>query len=142
MLLISILSSVSCRDDLRLPRVDKSLTSKDGNFTLYVGGTSTVINTVDIQIRIDGKVVAAEYFDVRSRMHSRPKRFVLSLPKGAHTIEIRSDQESIDLKKSFTITDKHWARVTFWRFPEGDYTQPPTPKGFDFRIHDKPLIFQ
>jgi hypothetical protein len=142
MLLISIVGSFGCRNDIRLPRVDKSLASKDGNFTLYVSGRSTVISRVDIQIRIDGKVVAAEYFDVLKKMHSRPKRFVLSLPKGAHTIEISSDQESIDLKESFTITDKHWARVTFWCFPGGDYPHYPTPIGFDFQVQDKPVVFQ
>jgi hypothetical protein len=147
MLLISILSSFGCRNDLRLPLVDNSLASKDGNFTLYVSGTSTVINRVDIQIRIDGKVVVAEYFDIRSRksmrrMHHHHKRFVLSLPKGPHTIDIHSDQESINLKESFTITDRHWATVGFWYFPEGNYTDSTTPKGFFFRIQDKRIIFQ
>jgi hypothetical protein len=137
-----MLSSFGCRNDLRLPVVDKSLASKDGNLTLYVSGTSTVVKRVDIQIRIDEKVAVAEYFDVRKRMHSRPKRFILLLPKGTHTIDIRSDQESIDLKESFTVTDKHWAKVSFWRFPEGDYTSPRTPKGFSFRIQDEPIMFQ
>jgi hypothetical protein len=142
MLLISVVDNFGCRNDLRLPPVDKSLASDDGDFTLYVSGTSTVINRVDIQIMIDGKVAVARYFDVRPRMHSRPKRFVLSLPEGDHTIEMRSDQESVHLKESFTVSDRHWARVSFWRFPEDNYGQHPAPKGFSFQIQDEPVIFQ
>ena len=142
MLLISVVDNFGCRDDLRLPPVDKSLGSDDGNFTLYVSDTSTVVNRLDIQIMIDGKVAVARYFDVRPRMHSRPKRFVLSLPKGDHTIEMRSDQECVSLKESLTVSDKHWARVTFWRYPEGNYGPLPAPKGFSFQIGDEPIIFQ
>lgn len=143
-LLTLILSNVGCRNDLQLPNVDKSLASKDGNFKLYVGGSSKLTDRVDIQIKIDGKVVVAEYFDLDPKTRygiSRQKAFVFSLPKGQHTIDIHSDQESISLKESFTISDRHWSSVAFWKHPESTDAQSKTISGFEFHIQDKVIMF-
>jgi hypothetical protein len=138
LLLLAVLVSVlGCEENKGLPPVDSSLASKDGNFTLYVSNQSFDIKRVDIQIKIDGIVVVSNYFEVGNQHNW--KGFLLSLPKGTHTIEIHSDQEDTNLSETFDIKDKHWAVVDFWYASKS--RSSPTKKKFTFTIQDRPIGF-
>jgi len=133
----SILSNLSCKEDIKLPPVDNSIESENGNFTLYVSNQSFEVSKVDIQIKIDGKVVVSDLFDVGNQHNW--KGFVFSLAKGTHTLEVRSDQEDVNLTEEFEITEKNWAVVDFWYYPESHYE--PTERHFSFHISDEPIYF-
>ncbi|MBN2588329.1 MAG: hypothetical protein JXA96_00585 [Sedimentisphaerales bacterium] len=138
MISIFFLSVVNIKSIL-LPSVDKSLLSENGNFVLYVSNQSFEINKVDIQVRIDDKVAVSQYFEVENQHNS--KKFILSLPKGKHTLKVYSSQEKISLRETFTISDKHWAVIDFWYYPKGHYN--PTPKKhFTFNIQNEPIYFK
>ena len=137
LLLLTLIIIFSCRENIKLPPVDNNLLSEDGNFTLYVSNQSFEISRVDIQIKIDGKVVVSEYFHVGNQHNWKP--FFFSLPKGTHTLEVRSNQENVNFIKQFEIKDKHWAVVNFWYYPKNHYE--PIEKHFAFNISDKPIYF-
>ena len=126
-----------CLNRVKLPPVNNSLAAENGNFTLYVSNQSFAISDVDIQIKIDGKIVVSRYFNVGNQHNW--KGFTFSLAKGEHTLEAHSDQENVTLEKKFNITDEHWAVVDFWYYPSSHYE--PTPKHFSFNIKDEPIYF-
>ena len=140
LLLLPILTKgFCCINNLNLPKVDNSITTTKeiGNFTLYVSNQSFKISKVDIQVKIDGKVVVSEYFYVGNQHNWKP--FFFSLPKGTHTLEVRSDMENVNFTKQFEIKEKHWAVVAFWYYPKSHYE--PTERHFTFNINDKPIYF-
>lgn len=136
LLFLILIIIFSCSENIKHPPIDNSLISENGNFTLYVSNQNLEVNRVDIQIKIDGKLVVSEFFKVGNRHR---KSFALSLPKGTHTLDVRSDQEDVNLTKQFEIKDKHWGVVNFWYNLENH--DPKTSKHFIFMIEDKPIYF-
>ncbi|MBN1972800.1 MAG: hypothetical protein JW787_04130 [Sedimentisphaerales bacterium] len=128
-----------CLESVKLPPIDNSFSVEDGNFTLYVSNQNFKISKVDIQIKIDGKVVVSRYFKVGNQHNW--KKFVFSLPKGDHILEAHSDQEDVTFTETFNISDKHWAVVAFWCYPETQNEQNPK-RFFTFKIRNEPIYFE
>ena len=107
------------------------------NSHLYVTNQSFAIPVVDIEIKIDGKVVASEDFAVG--LQHTWKEIPLALSDGKHSIAVRSKKGKAKLKKKFVVKGSHWALLSFWYYPKTHYE--PTPRHFIFRIQDEPVIF-
>jgi len=135
--LFLIFSNLSCGENIKLPSVDKSFSSENGNFVLYVSNQSFKISKVYIQIKIDSKVVVSQFFKVGNQHNW--KGFQFSLSKGIHTLEARSDQEDVEFAQEFEITDKHWAVVDFWYYPKTH--GEPAEGQFTFNIRNEPILF-
>jgi len=110
----------------------------DGNFLLYVSNQSFAITPVDIIVKIDGKIIVNEMFEVGSQ--HRWKLFRIKLPKGKHEITASSKKGSATLHKLFTVKGKQWAVVDYWYYPPTHYD--PCPRQLSFKIFDKQIYFQ
>jgi len=105
------------------------------SFTLWVSNQSFAITPVDIQIEVDGKLVAKGLFHVETQHTIIP--FGLNLRPGKHSIHIWSEKGMAEKKMEFEIQDQNVGIVEYWYYPDDHYH--PTPKNFTFRIQNEPL---
>lgn len=127
----------------RLPPVNSKSPDNKGLLTLYVSNQSLIISPVDIQVKIDDKVVVDEYFHVGKRCQRQHnwKGFQMNLANGRHRLHVSSRKGKAELTKEFEVKGKHSAAISYVYYrPKLDYEPPP--KHFDFVIQDKPIIFQ
>ena len=108
-----------------------------GNVVLYVTNQSLALERVDIAIEVDGQPVLDQYFNVGSQHDF--KKFVLRLAPGRHVLTARSIKGKASLKKSFSVTGKHWVAVSYWYYTQAQGT--PMGQQLDFRIQDEPMLF-
>lgn len=108
------------------------------NFSLYVSNQSFAIDPVDIEILIDGEPAVTGDFFVEGQ-HNWHK-FHFELAPGEHTLTAKSVTGDVDLERTFEVTDRHWAVVDFWYYPDSHYE--PTPPSLSFHIQDEPIYFQ
>jgi hypothetical protein len=100
------------------------------NFILYISNQSLTIDTVDIKVYIDGKLVINEDFDVYGKAPGHNwKTFYFRFSKGIHKLKVESKKGGATFKKEFHIKNRHWVVI--------DYTN----KGFIFDISNKPIYF-
>lgn len=107
------------------------------NFTLYVSNQSFDASTVDVQILIDGKVIVDEFFEVGNQHIRREYRLYLS--SGKHILKALTKRGEAELRSEFIVTNKHWAAVSYWYYPDTHHN--PTPRQFTFIIQDTPILF-
>jgi len=125
----------------RLPPVNSKSPDNKGLLTLYVSNYSSVISPVDIQVKIDGKVVVDEFFHVGKWAPHPRKGFRMNLANGRHQLHVSSRKGKAELTKEFEVKGKHFAFISYVYYrPKLGYEPPP--KHFDFHIQDKPIIFQ
>lgn len=116
----------------------------NGNFILYVSNQSFAVNPVDITIAIDGESAVEADFDVAGGHVPQHNwvRHQFALEPGTHTITAASEKGKAALEKQFEITDKHWAVIAYWYYPDNARGATPTPRKFSFIIKDEPIMFQ
>jgi hypothetical protein len=119
-----------------LPSATSTLLDPDGNFTLWVSNQSYAINPVDICVEINGELVISSYFDVGTQHTFVP--FKLRLNNGKHTIRIWSTKGAAELSMEFDLNNGRVGVITYWYYPETHYD--PTPRKFDFKIQNAPLM--
>lgn len=108
-----------------------------GNVVLYVTNQSIALPRVDIAIEVDGQPVLDQNFNV-GWQHNFEK-FVLRLAPGRHVLTARSIKGKASLRKSFSVTGKHWVVVSYWYYTKAQGT--PLPRQLNFRIQDQPMMF-
>ncbi len=112
----------------------------NGNFILFVANQSFDEDPVDITVHIDGKKAIAADFYVENQHNWIRHQFNLS--PGQHKLTVKSKKGEASLDKEFDITEKHWAVIDYWYYPEQRGGAGPTPRQFSFMIQDRPIGFQ
>lgn len=126
----------ACQNSATLSQSNRAI--QPDNFILYVSNQSFEISPVDIKILIDGKIIIDDLFEVNNQHNWREFRFYFS--SGKHVLNVVSKRGEAELQSEFTVTEKHWAAVAFWFYPDTHHT--PTPRQFTFIIQDTPILFQ
>ncbi len=121
---------------------------QDANFVLLVLNASQKTRSVDIQVRIDGKLAVDEPFSNEVSdplMLSIPPHrvFRFRLAPGPHTLAASTTVGKASVDERFELTpdaDKRWALLgyDYW---SGSAPQPP-PGQFEFHVQDKPIYFE
>lgn len=130
-------ASLAARTTAPLPPAQSQLLDPRGNVVLYVSNQSFAIDLVDIRIWIDGECVVSDHFPVKDQ-HYHPS-FRLRLSDGSHELVARSEKGGTSLTRTFTVSGKRWAVVSFWHYPKAHYN--PTPRHFYFVIQSEPIGF-
>lgn len=93
----------------------------DGNFVLWVGNQSFERPTVDITVRLDGKVVASRIFQVHEAHTWIAHKF--NLEPGKHTIVVRSIKGESELEQTFDASEVKVGAVVSYQYAR-DQQQP------------------
>lgn len=123
------------------PKVVPVTEVEKANFVLHVSNQSLALEKVDLQIRIDGKILVDEEFHVgegESLAHNW-KTFYLDVADGSHKLEVVSKQGGAKLEHSFEKKGKRWAVVDYWFRPARDGRGEP--KKITIQIQEKPISF-
>jgi hypothetical protein len=111
------------------------------NLTLHVSNQSSAIDPVDIQVEIDGQLVANDHFYFRGGHNW--KTFTLPLRPGWHSIHASSAKGESVLQAKVSIFWSRWAALDYWYAPaDPTVGRPITPKQFGFYIQNAPIYFQ
>lgn len=111
------------------------------NFVLYVSNQSLTLRNVDLEIRVDGRVLIAEDFDVGEGedLAHNWKTFYLDVPDGAHELRAVSRKGDARLEHPFVMQGKRWAVIDYWFKPASE--GGGEPKSIKIDIQDKPITF-
>jgi len=109
----------------------------DFTLKLFVSNQSFEVDPVDIEVRVDGDVVAVGEFAVGNQHNWR--EFVVDLEPGRHELTAVSKSGGCSLSREIEISGDRWATVSFWFYPETHYQ--PTPAQLVFDIRDEPMLF-
>ena len=113
------------------------------NLTLYVSNQSPAVDPVDVQVEVDGQLVANDQF--RFGDGHTQRRFVLPLRLGWHRIDARTVKGESVLQSEFSMFWSRWAVLNYWYYPDKPDVPWPrdwkTPKHFSFNIWSKPPAF-
>ena len=103
-------------------------------FTLYISNQSLAIDSVDIQVEIDGEMVVSDNFYIGSAHTFVP--FELSLEQGMHKIDIWTVRGDADLSTEFELVDHDTGVIMDWYHPKSYFNS--TPPKFDFLTQKGP----
>jgi hypothetical protein len=123
------------------PQFTQEIDQPEANFILYVSNQSLEKPEVDISVIIDEKMVVSDFFLVKNQHYW--KIYSLRLPLGNHQLSVKADNGTYKLERSFDITNKHWAVISFWCTVSGMGVGPSEPadmvrKGLPDRPHFEP----
>lgn len=118
---------------------ESPLLDQDGNVVLYVSNQSFEIDPVDIEVRVDGRLVVSKDFNVGSQHNW--ESFRLSLPAGRHVLTARSKRGEAEIRQPFDVDGNRWLVLDYW-FYSKKYGNPPESRHFQFTESDEPMGFQ
>lgn len=83
---------------------------------LLVGNQSFEVDPVDIEVTVDGEVVASGEFSVEGDQPPQHnwRRYDLSLPAGEHVLSASSGRGSVRSEVVFDVPDVQTVTVAFW----------------------------
>jgi hypothetical protein len=111
------------------------------NLTLYISNQSSAIDPVDIQVEIDGQLVANDQF--RFADGHNWQRFVLPLRPGRHSINAKTVKGDSIFRSEFSVFWNRWAVLDYWYCPDQpDVAWRKTPRHFTFDISHFPPHFR
>lgn len=84
----------------------------NGNFTLYVINQSPTHSTIDIELRLDGKLALKDKFHKSDEHNWQQYKFRLS--RGKHVLTAFSKKGQAEIEQEFFIEDNHWAVVNYY----------------------------
>jgi hypothetical protein len=116
------------------PQFTQEIDQPDANFILYVSNQSFEKPEVDISVIIDGETVVNDLFQVKNKHYW--KTYSLKLPLGNHQLSVKADNGTYKLERSFEITNKHWAVISFWCTDKKDNGSQFS--GISFAISEEP----
>jgi hypothetical protein len=112
----------------------------DGNIRLYISNQSDAISPVDINVFVDGSLVANGLFDVGSQ-HSW-QALPLKLSPGRHRIVAVSSKGHARLERVFEVDDKLWVALAYWFYPRSEGGAESCSRHFSFVVSKEPIGFQ
>ena len=112
--------------------------AQEFRLTLFVSNQSFEVDPVDIEVRIDGDVVAGGEFAVGNQHNW--SEFTVNLEPGSHQLTAVSDSGGCSLSEEIEVSGDRWASVSFWFYPETHYQ--PTPAHLALDVRDEPMLFE
>jgi hypothetical protein len=109
-------------------------------FTLLVSNQSSALPQVDIQVRIDERLVVDDTFTLGSG-HT-VKRYELQLPRGAHELRATAHRGAATYAGSIEVQAELWGALLFWRSPKGAAASTEQAPAFTFQLQDSPIRFR
>lgn len=103
------------------------------SFTLFVSNQSFDLPTVDVEVRLDGRLAVTGDFHVEGQHTWVP--FEFDVGPGNHEIAIKSATGDTTLASPFVMDDRKWAVINFWYYKTG--SPEPTPQQFSFQVFDE-----
>lgn len=137
--LVMSVGLLGCSSDA--PRIVPANEVDQANFVLHVSNQSLALEKVDLQIKMDGKILVDEEFHVGvgvSLAHNW-KTFYLNVADGSHQLEVVSKLGDARLKHSFEKKGKRWAVVDYWYKPAAEGSGQP--KKITIGIQEEPITF-
>ena len=111
--------------------------SPSGNLTLHVSNQSFALETVDIDVLVDGKLAVTGDFDVGSQ-HSW-YTFRIDVPGGAHTVRAVSARGEVMNELAIEIVDGDaYVVVSFWYDPR---LRVDPNREMSITFHEDPVTF-
>ena len=111
-------------------------------FTLYVSNQSFEVDPVDIEVEVDGEVVASREFDVgdEARAQHEWRQFRVELEAGEHRIAASSRRGEARLASRFEIDGPRWATLAYWSQPTSSGKEEDARR-FTLEFSDRPIGF-
>ncbi|MCI0694889.1 hypothetical protein L0337_23135 [candidate division KSB1 bacterium] len=109
----------------------------NSNFTLYVSNQSSARSTIDIELRLDGKLALKDRFHKDDEHNWQQYKFRLS--KGKHVLTAFSKNGQAKIEQEFLIEDNHWAVVNYYYSHRTKKAVKVYPL-FTFRMENKPIF--
>jgi hypothetical protein len=111
--------------------------SEGGNFVLYVKNQSMERPVIDLEVRLDGKLLVQGEF--RNEMHVN-RQFQYKLSAGTHELTAVSKKGEARFEGKVTITGRHWAALEYF-YASGRKGIEQAPK-IQFRMQDEEIFFR
>jgi len=99
------------------------------NVTLVVSNQSFDIDPVDIEISIDGQVIAQDEFYVQGDQLPQHnwQQYHLRLNDGLHSLVVKSEKGQAEQQAKFAVAGAHSCTIAFWYDHRSSRSKP---KGF------------
>jgi hypothetical protein len=129
----------ACGPVLPAPEPVEIPSSASGNVILYVSNQSYDLDPVDITVRIDGRVVSSDRYEVDDQ-HTWVD-YPFDLAPGHHELVAESVRGEARIEEAFDLTNQKWLVVSFWYYPTTRGGAGPTPKQLQLSSSDEPVYF-